>query len=68
LEKKVEDKLLSLLPEKTRLQVARLKQEPTPIDISQAEQELISWQDQITQMDTKLKEGYNPLVGEAFER
>lgn len=36
-------------------QIDRLRQEPTPIEISEAEQELRQWQDQINKQDSKLK-------------
>eukprot|EP01041_Mallomonas_annulata_P004521 gene4521-8978_t len=53
--KTVEDKIMTLLPDKERLKVLRLKKEVSPQDIQNAENDLGEWQKSIVEKDSKLK-------------
>lgn len=49
-----EQKLLSVLPEAERKKIQRLKANPTPADISEAEAELSNWSSEIAEADKRL--------------
>ena len=52
----VEEKLLSLLPEKERNKITRIKQQATPKDIQEAELSIKEWQEIVSSTDIKLNE------------
>ena len=52
---KAEDKMVSLLPEKERLRVQRLRQKATPRDVSIATDDLKQWQQSVGGLDAKIK-------------
>ena len=57
LEKKVEDKLFSLLNDKERKHFERLSHAPTPMEISTAEQELDEWEKSVLNKDKNIRNG-----------
>lgn len=52
----MEDKLLSLLPDKERTKISRIKQQATPQDIRDAEEAIAEWQRTVVKKDLTLKE------------
>ena len=55
LQEKAEQKWLSVLSEKDRNRILRLRQQVTPTEIQQAGHDLFQWQDEIEQLDAELK-------------
>lgn len=55
LQKLAEEKLLSMLPEKEKKKYMRLQSVPTPAEISEAEQDILNWEDKISNMDSVLR-------------